>query len=601
MAPLTFVDTHNMVAYLSKSDASSGFDQIVDFLNAHMIHAKRTAWNEFSCSMASAVICLATGRNFNFSKYIFDSMVRNVDSPSKFLMYLRFLQVIINNQVDDLSSHNTQYTSHALTQKVFANMRRVGKGFSGVETPLFASMMVQPQPQAVEVEEEVEVPTAHAPPSPTPAFSPVPQDPTATPHASPSSPTQEQPTETSESSIPLLNTLLATCATLSQKVAELEQDKHTQALEIIKLKKSVKKLEKKKKSKSSGRMHPNRGKIEAIDADEDITLVDVETQVDMDVELQGRIDQDVSVATKDKKEKLLDELIAQRLHDEKIKKAAAREKQEKMILKELKCFKSSMMTKRKTFIGMLLLSKYKKSILTISGKYQSLKRKPVSIAQARKNMIIYLKNMAGYKMEHFRGMTYDKVRPIFEREYKKVQTLFKPEKDVEEPTKKRVAEETLLQESFKKLKAVEVSSSYSTQETPSNDPKEMSEEDVHNMLEIVPVSEFKVEALQVKYPIVDWEIHSEDDVFWKPQRYMHDPLTWKLYTNCGVHHVSSTRRHDIFMLTEKDYPLSNVVMIMMLSAKLQVEEDSEMTRDLVMKIFMEANKPKSRSLNTSSK
>ncbi|GJR89172.1 hypothetical protein Tco_0213183 [Tanacetum coccineum] len=34
MAPLTFVDTHNMVAYLSKSDASEGFDQILDFLNA---------------------------------------------------------------------------------------------------------------------------------------------------------------------------------------------------------------------------------------------------------------------------------------------------------------------------------------------------------------------------------------------------------------------------------------------------------------------------------------------------------------------------------------------------------------------------------------
>nr|GFB62889.1 xylulose kinase-1 [Tanacetum cinerariifolium] len=37
MAPLTFADTHNMVTYLSKSDASKGFDQIVDFLNAHVI------------------------------------------------------------------------------------------------------------------------------------------------------------------------------------------------------------------------------------------------------------------------------------------------------------------------------------------------------------------------------------------------------------------------------------------------------------------------------------------------------------------------------------------------------------------------------------
>nr|GEY26178.1 hypothetical protein [Tanacetum cinerariifolium] len=37
MAPLTFADTHNMVAFLSKSDASAGFNQIMDFLNAHTI------------------------------------------------------------------------------------------------------------------------------------------------------------------------------------------------------------------------------------------------------------------------------------------------------------------------------------------------------------------------------------------------------------------------------------------------------------------------------------------------------------------------------------------------------------------------------------
>nr|GEW89839.1 xylulose kinase-1 [Tanacetum cinerariifolium] len=153
---LTFADTHNMITYLIKSDASKGFEQILDFLNASVIQyaltvnptiyvscikqfwfsvsvkkvndvvrlqalidrrkvnitedtvrqALRlddaesidclpneeifaelarmgTAWNEFSSSMASTVIYLATGRKFNFSKYIFDSLVRNVDSSSK--------------------------------------------------------------------------------------------------------------------------------------------------------------------------------------------------------------------------------------------------------------------------------------------------------------------------------------------------------------------------------------------------------------------------------------------------------------------------------------------------------------------------------------
>nr|GEV80076.1 ribonuclease H-like domain-containing protein [Tanacetum cinerariifolium] len=201
------------------------------------------------------------------------------------------------------------------------------------------------------------------------------------------------------------------------------------------------------------------------------------------------------------------------------------------------------------------------------------------------------------------------------------ETLFKQDKDVQKTKKKRVADETMLQESFKKLRAADVSGSESTQEIPNDDPKEITEENVQNMLEIVPVLEFRVEALQVKYPIIDWEIHTEgprkywkiirvrgiteayqifedmlkgfdildlvalwnlvkkrfssaepiedkeralwvelkrlfepdaNDVPWKLQRYMHSPLIWRLYSDCGVHHVSLTRGHDIYMLTKKD-------------------------------------------------
>ncbi|GJS46618.1 hypothetical protein Tco_0596739 [Tanacetum coccineum] len=81
---------------------------------------KTTAWNEFSSTMASAIICLATNHKFNFSKYIFESMVRNLDNLSgKFLMYP--------------------------SKNIFENMRRVGKGFSGRVTPLFQTMVVQNQ------------------------------------------------------------------------------------------------------------------------------------------------------------------------------------------------------------------------------------------------------------------------------------------------------------------------------------------------------------------------------------------------------------------------------------------------------------------------
>nr|GEV13041.1 hypothetical protein [Tanacetum cinerariifolium] len=477
--------------------------------------AKRTAWNEFGCSMASAVICLATGRKFNFSKYIFDSMVRNVDSPSKFLMYPRFLQVLITNQVDDLSSHTTKYTSPALSQKVFTNIRKIGKGFSGIETPLFNTMLVQPQAAAEKEDEEDKVPATHTPLSPTheptlPSQEPTPlQTQSVTPPplpsqaqpAQPSSPPQAQPTTTSTSDLTLLSTLMETCTTL-------EQDKRLRKV----------------------------GTAQRVESS-------TETVVGAQEDDQKQENIDSNVVAEQMQEKHLDNI----------------------------------------------------------KKYQSLKRKPVSVAQTRKNMIVYLKNMDGYKIAHFKRITYD-------------------------------------QESFKKLKAeVEVSGSHSTQDTPTDDPKEMSKEDVKNMLQIIPVSELKVEALQVKYPLIDWEIYFEgsrtywtiirvggitqayrsfedmvkdfdkedldalSDVFWKLQRYMHDPLTWKLYTNYGVHQVSLTRRNDIFMFPEKDYPLTDVVLLLMLSTKLQVNEDCEMAKDLVMKIFMEANKPNSRkSLDTSS-
>nr|GEZ22339.1 hypothetical protein [Tanacetum cinerariifolium] len=122
-----------------------------------ILQCMSASWNEFSSSKASAIICLSSGRKFNFSKYIFDSLVRNVDSTTKFYMYPHFVQLIIRKQVGDLSTYATKYTSPALNQKVFANMRRVGKGFSGVETPLFEGMLVDQQgDEEGDVDENVE-------------------------------------------------------------------------------------------------------------------------------------------------------------------------------------------------------------------------------------------------------------------------------------------------------------------------------------------------------------------------------------------------------------------------------------------------------------
>ncbi|GJR11641.1 hypothetical protein Tco_0794293 [Tanacetum coccineum] len=50
-------------------------------------------------------------------------------------------------QLDDVSTHKRLYVAPSHTKKIFANMRRVGKGFSGRVTPLFPTMVVQSQSQ----------------------------------------------------------------------------------------------------------------------------------------------------------------------------------------------------------------------------------------------------------------------------------------------------------------------------------------------------------------------------------------------------------------------------------------------------------------------
>ncbi|GKD48199.1 hypothetical protein Tco_1277175 [Tanacetum coccineum] len=117
----------------------------------------------------------------NFSKLIFDGMLRNLDtSKKKFLMYPRFLMVFLNNQIEIGEPVNDVYVTPAHTQKVFSNMSKKGVKFLEKVTPLFDSMLVPHQAPEGEGSEQ---PTE---PQPTP---------------SPTQPSKgDQPSETSSSS-----------------------------------------------------------------------------------------------------------------------------------------------------------------------------------------------------------------------------------------------------------------------------------------------------------------------------------------------------------------------------------------------------------------
>ncbi|GKC33190.1 hypothetical protein Tco_1040484 [Tanacetum coccineum] len=152
---------------------------------------------------------------------------------------------------------------------------------------------------------------------------------------------------------------------------------------------------------------------------------------------------------------------------------------------------------------------------------------------------------------------------------------------VEVGSSKRDAETELDHEGSKRQKTNEASGS--VEEQPE---EELSQEDLQQMMMVVPVEEFYVEALQVELKML-FEPNT-DDTLWK----LYDPLKWRLYDTCGVHHVSTERGIDISMLVEKEYPLSTGVLTLMLVNKLLVEQHSEMENELLRKIFIQANRPR---------
>nr|GEU54676.1 putative ribonuclease H-like domain-containing protein [Tanacetum cinerariifolium] len=418
--------------------------------------AKRTSWNEFSSSMESAVKCLSSDRKFNFSKYIFDSLVRNVDSTTKFYMYPHFLQLIIRKQVGDLSTHTTKYTSPALTQKVFANMRRVRKGFSRVETPLFKGMLVDQQVDkegdADENVEEVnggdaaegDVSAAHGK---VPTVAEKPSIPSPTPPTPPPQPPQD---------IPSTSQVLQTPPQSPQRVKKLEKRNKVRVLKLRRLQKVgiSRRIETSDDTVMDDESNQER-MIAEIDQDDVVVLEDDKEE---DKEVADAV-KDVKEAKEDDKpaeiQEVVDVVITAKLITEVVTAASetvtaasviittaeaqvlaatltaapARIEQDEQYAREL----HAELNKDIDWDEVINHVKIKAKEDPTVKKYQALKRKPQTKSQARKNMILYLKNVVGFKMDYFKGMSYDDIRLIFKAKFNSnVAFLLKTKEHIEE-------------------------------------------------------------------------------------------------------------------------------------------------------------------------
>ncbi|GKB93419.1 hypothetical protein Tco_0979556 [Tanacetum coccineum] len=155
----------------------------------HYLSPKKTAWDQFSSNIATAIICLATNRIFNFFKFLFEAMVKNIDSQHKFLMYPRFIQIFVNKHQRLLLPHKTIYPTPTLKHKLFNNMKRVSKGYSRVVTPLFDTMIAQGQSQSSTPQ------TSPSRITSSPSLSPQTHQPSPSPHQIDTTHHTEEPTQ----------------------------------------------------------------------------------------------------------------------------------------------------------------------------------------------------------------------------------------------------------------------------------------------------------------------------------------------------------------------------------------------------------------------
>nr|GEX50069.1 hypothetical protein [Tanacetum cinerariifolium] len=441
---------------------------------------------------------------------------------------------MINDQVGDLSSHTTKYTSLSLTQKVFANMRRVGKGFFGVNTLLFEWMLVPQQVNDNVANVVADVDVEHTSLLPAPATTP--------PH--------------------------------QQERGYIQTE----------------------------------GKIAKIDADEDATL----EEVAKDAEVQGRLEEfqaQVYYLDLEHAQKILITAVATTIT---AASSAARRRKGVVIRDPEEIPTPSIIVMRK--------EKQDNAVL----RYQALKRKPQTKAHARKNIMVYLKNMAGFKMDFFKGMSYDDIRPIFEKHFNSIVAfLEKGEEELEEEASKAIKRksESSEEKAAKKRKLDEEVPVVDYQiHTENNKPyyKIIKANRTHQLFLsfISLLRNFDKEDLEMLWQIVQARFASlepknfSDDLLlntlkamfekpnveayiWKNQRGSYGLAkvkSWKLLESCGVHIITFTTTQMI-LLVERRYPLTRFTLDQMLNnVRLEIEEESEVSLELLRFVIRQQQK-----------
>nr|GFD33212.1 hypothetical protein [Tanacetum cinerariifolium] len=138
---------------------------------------------------------------------------------------------------------------------------------------------------------------------------------------------------------------------------------------------------------------------------------------------------------------------------------------------------------------------------------------PMSKKQKRDYYMAVIRNNLGWKVKDFRGVTFEEVEAKFNSVWKQKED-FIPMGSKEESKRIKRKGLSLEQESAKKQKTSE--------EVPEEamSLEEVPKEKVKEMMNLVPIEEVCVEALQVKHPIINWKVYTEGQrSYWKITRF----------------------------------------------------------------------------------
>nr|GEV60866.1 hypothetical protein [Tanacetum cinerariifolium] len=584
-----------MVAYLTKSDASEGFNQIINFLNGSSIKYALTVNPNIYVS------CIKEFWTTVAVKQVNDviSLVRNVDSPTKFYMYPRFLQLMIRKQVE----HQVVEEGDA---EVHVEEVNAGDAAAGDVSAAHG-----------------EVPTVQ----PTPPQSP-------------------QRVETSD------ETMIDDVSNQGRMIVEMDQDADV-VLEDDK-------EDDKEVIDDVKYVEDAKDKTEPAEVQE---VVDVVTTAKIITEVVTAASETITAASKNitvaeaqvpaatltaaparviaapsRRRKGVDKGKGILVEDPKPLKKKQQIEQDEKYAREL----HAELNKNIDWDEVIDHVKIKAKEDPAVKKYQALKRKPWTEAQARKNMMLYLKNVAGFKMDYFKRMSYDDIRPIFEAKFNSnVAFLLKTKEQIEEDENRalqrlnetpaeRAAKRQKLNEEVEELKrhlqiVPNKDDDVYTEATPlarkvsvvdyqiiklNNKPyyKIIRANDTHQLyvsfLSLLRnIDREDLEALwslvKEKFSTTKPKNFSDDfllvtlrAMFEKPDIHaqicknqsVHGPSKvkgWKLLESCGAQIITFTTSQ-LILLVEMNYPLTRFTLDQMLNpVRLKVKEESEVSLELL--------------------